>query len=204
MARGRDTRGERERPPESPVEIVYSLFPRVSLSRASFFTVPITSKRLLRRLGERHKKRVRAPAREPRGNRLLPLPSRASFARSVLSCAHYFQAPATQAGRETREESASARPRVLWESFTPSPLASLSRAPRSLLCPLLPSACYAGWERDTKGECERPPESPVGIVYSLSPRVSLSRAPFFPVPITSKRLLRRLLRFMLALCFLLW
>ena len=144
MARGRDTRGERERPPESPVEIVYSLFPRVSLSRASFFTVPITSKRLLRRLGERHKKRVRAPAREPRGNRLLPLPSRDSIARTVLSCAHYFQAPATQAGRETRKESASARPRVLWESFTPSPLACLSRAPHSFLCPLLPSACYVG------------------------------------------------------------
>ena len=42
-------------------------------------------------------------------------------------------------------------------------------------------------ERDTRGERERPPESPVEIVYSLSPRVSLSRVPFFPVPITSKQ-----------------
>lgn len=53
-------------------------------------------------------------------------------------------------------------------------------------------------ERDTRGERERPPESPVKIVYSISPRVPLSRAPLFPVPLTSKRLLRRLLRFMLA------
>ena len=59
-------------------------------------------------------------------------------------------------------------------------------------------------ERDTRGECKRLPESPVEIVYSLSTRVSLSRAPFFPEPLTSKRLLRKLLRFMLALCFLLW
>ena len=44
---------------------------------------------------ERHERRVRTPAREPRRNRLLPLPSRVSFARPVLSCAHYFRAPAT-------------------------------------------------------------------------------------------------------------
>ena len=87
---------------------------------------------------------MRATAREAHENRLLPLPSRVSFARPVLSGAHYFQAPATQAARETREESASACPRVPWKSFTPSPLACLSRAPRSFLCPLLPSACYAG------------------------------------------------------------
>ena len=59
-------------------------------------------------------------------------------------------------------------------------------------------------ERDKREERERLPERPMKIVYSLSPRVSLSRAPFFPVPITSKRLLRRLRKFMLALCFLLW
>ena len=40
-------------------------------------------------------------------------------------------------------------------------------------------------ERDTRGECERLPESPMEIVYSLSPSVSLSRATFFPVLITS-------------------
>ena len=34
-------------------------------------------------------------------------------------------------------------------------------------------------ERDTRGECERLLETPVEIVYSLFPRVSLSRAPFF-------------------------
>ena len=154
----------------------------------------------------RHDRREGAPAREAHENHLLPLPSRVSLSRAVLSCAHYFQAPATQAARETREESASACPRAPWKSFTPSPLACSSRAPHSFLCPLLPSACYAGCERDTRGECERLPESPVKIVYSFFPRVSLSRAPtpFFPAPITSKHLLRRLLRFMLALCFLLW
>ena len=56
-------------------------------------------------------------------------------------------------------------------------------------------------ESDTRGERERLPERPMKIVYSLSPRVSLSRAPFFPVPLTSKRLLRRLLRFMLAFSY---
>ena len=93
---------------------------------------------------ERHETRVRAPAREPRRNRLLPLPSRVSLSRAVLSCAHYFQAPATQAARETREESASACPRAPWKSFTPSPLACLFRARRSFLCPLRLSACYVG------------------------------------------------------------
>ena len=39
-------------------------------------------------------------------------------------------------------------------------------------------------ERDTRGECERLPESSMEIVYSLSPSVSLSRATFFPVLIT--------------------
>ena len=91
---------------------------------------------------ERHERGEGAPAREPSENRLLPLPSRVSFARPVLSCAHYFQAPATQAARETREESASACPRGPWKSFTPSPLACLFRARRSFLCPLPPSACY--------------------------------------------------------------
>ena len=95
VARERDTRGECKRLPERPMKIVYSLSPRVSLSRAPLFPVPITSKRLLRRLRERHERRVRAPAREPRENRLLPLPSRVSLARPILSCAHYFQAPAT-------------------------------------------------------------------------------------------------------------
>ena len=99
MAREGDTTGERERLPERPMKIIYSLSPRVSLSRAPFFPVPITSKRLLRRLRERHERRVRAPAREPRENRLLPLPSRVPLARPILSFAHYFQAPATQAGK---------------------------------------------------------------------------------------------------------
>ena len=100
---------------------------------------------------ERHERIVRTPAREPRRNRLLPLPSRVSFARPVLSCAHYFQAPATQAARETREESASTCPRAPWKSFTPSLFACLSRAPHSFLCPLLPSPCYA----DCLGLCLR-------------------------------------------------
>ena len=39
---------------------------------------------------------VLTSAREAHENHLLPLPSRVSFARPVLSCAHYFQAPATQ------------------------------------------------------------------------------------------------------------
>ena len=56
-------------------------------------------------------------------------------------------------------------------------------------------------ERDTRGEREGLPERPMKIVYFLSPRVSLSRAPFFPEPLTSKRLLRRLLRFMLAFSY---
>ena len=97
VVRERDTGRECGRLPESPVEIVYSLSPRVSLSRAPFFPVPITSKRLLRRLRERHERRVRAPAREAHEDRLLPLPSRVSFARAVLSCAPYVQAPATYA-----------------------------------------------------------------------------------------------------------
>ena len=97
VARERDTRRECGRLPESPVEIVYSLSPRVSLSRALLFPVTITSKRLLRRLRARHERRVRAPAREPRENRLLPLPSRVSLARPILSCAPYVQAPATYA-----------------------------------------------------------------------------------------------------------
>ena len=45
-------------------------------------------------------------------------------------------------------------------------------------------------ERDTREECERLPESPVKIVYSLPPRVSLSHAPFFSVPITRELKIR--------------